>query len=418
MTKVLASAEAFGFGPASKLITVSAELRRRGIHIDVAAADAALTFARANAGLFDEIIAVNGADELAKIDAAGYDGAVSVMDPFLTIWARSNGLPCTYVDSLFWFWNWGTGREDQLQQTAAEVTAQPSALDAIRALERVPMHDSQYIAHHLSAVSCVQGATRVDGRCREIRGLGRVDVVNAVIDLTYQRESSPATWLATTSGVVNPLLPKDCAIAWIRTVARLLEEAADRSGSTAPITLAGNGELLAVAPDIASARIKPEPMSHDQILIAMNGAIGCLTPPGLTTMMECAAYGVPFILLPEQHYGHISNFGAVTGCGTPEIFPHGLVDPDGSAREPADVLSETLQVAENLRRHFENKTEVWTRMVEGIADGMRAARAGRERLRAAQEAAMREFVGAFTGAGQVADVIESLLPEHADPARH
>jgi hypothetical protein len=413
MTKILASAEAFGFGPASKLHAVSAELRRRDVEVHVVAGGPSLTFARSNADEFDNIVAIESTEELAKIAADGYDGALSVMDPYLVLWARVNGLPCVYVDSLYWFWQWSPDREAPLQQQAAELTETTSVLDALRSLNQVPMHDSQYIAHYLSNASCVQGASTVGARTEAIRGLGRVEVVGAVIDLTHRGAARPQRWLATTSGMVNPLLPAESAVEWIRIVGHLLEEAAIVSGIDEPITLAGHPDLLARAAEVASDRIELVPMGHGEILAAMNEAVALLTPPGLTTMMECAAYGVPVIMLPEQHYGHVSNFREVTACGGAGTFPHGLIDPDGSARASGDVLHQTLQVSEQLRHHFDGRTEVWLRMVRGVAGGMRDARDARERLRAAQAAAMRDFVGGYTGARQVGDVVGSIIGEHA-----
>ncbi|MFV2011035.1 MULTISPECIES: hypothetical protein [unclassified Micromonospora] len=412
MKKILASAEAFGFGPASKLHAVSAELRRRGMQVHVVAAGASLAFAQSNADSFDAVIPVDEPEELAKVAPEDYDGALSVMDPYLVLWARVNGLPSVYVDSLYWFWQWHPDREGPLQHQASQLAATINVLDALRSLSLVPMHDSQYLAHHLSDASCVQDASKVGARAAALRGLGRVEVVNAVIDLTHRNPGPPRRWLATTSGLVNPLLPAESAVEWIRIVGRLLEEAADLAGLTDRITMAGHPDLLARAADVASARIELVPLSHREILEALNQAVACLTPPGLTTMLECAAYGVPFIMLPEQHYGHVSNFREVTACGSAGTFPHALIDPDGRGRA-GDVLDQTLQVVDQLRRHFENRSEVWSRLVQDMADGMRKARDVREPLRAAQAAAVHEFVGGYTGARQVADVVASILGKGA-----
>jgi hypothetical protein len=63
----------------------------------------------------------------------------------------------------------------------------------------------------------------------------------------------PKQWLATASGLLNPLVPMELAINWVRIVARLIDEAANASGSTEPILLAGNPVILTPASEIVSS---------------------------------------------------------------------------------------------------------------------------------------------------------------------
>src|SRR5262245_17992341 len=314
MTRVLVTAEAFGFGPASKLHAICVELARRGIGCHFAGTAAALTFVSANAETFSAITEIDDMSALAIIDPNGYDATISVMDPFLPLWSSIYGIPCIYVDSLYWFWQWIPEREPALQEQAALLRSVPNIAEALAALAAVPMHDSQYIAHHLSSATCAQRAPKAADRTRTIRGILTVHVVDAIVDLSHRRSGTPRQWLATASVMVNPLLPAELAVDWVRIVARLIEEAADRSGADEPILFAGNPVIRALANDVASDRIQPTPMDHAAMLLAMNESLACLTPPGLTTLMESAAYGIPTTFLPEQHYAHLSNYHEVVAC--------------------------------------------------------------------------------------------------------
>jgi hypothetical protein len=410
MTKVLVTAEAFGFGPASKLHAICVELARRGIECHFAGEMSALTFAQSNAQAFGSIVAVESMSELASVAPDGFDATLSVMDPYLTVWSSFHNVPCVYVDSLYWFWQWSPENEADLRKTAAELLCSADgAAGALRSLDAVPMHDGQYIAHYLSAISCAQRAPKSAARATAMSGIEPVQIVDAVIDLSYREFAMPTRWLATASGMLNPLYPVSSALDWVMITARLLDEAATINNLDEPILLAGHPDVLALATDIVPSRIQLVPLDHQGILRDINEAIACLTPAGLTTMLECSAYGTPVILLPEQHYGHLSNYREMTQCCRPETFPHALINPDAEGPKHNNQLTETLSLSQQLRLSYEERGEVWARMVSGVAKGMLEARDDRERLRAAQDDAARGFVGGYGGASQVADAVELLL---------
>jgi hypothetical protein len=413
MTRVLVTAEAFGFGPASKLHAVCVELGRRGVECHFVGDSVAATFARSNADAFASIVAIESMADLQYVSPDGFDAAISVMDPYLSLWAGLHDVPCVYVDSLYWFWQWPAEREPELQQTAKSLLSRESVAEAFAALATVPMHDSEYVAHYLASVSCVQRTPKTAPRARRLTGLEPIRPVDAIVDLSHRAPAEPQRWLATTSGLVNSLLPIDSAVEWVRTVARLIEEAAELGGLDQPVTLAGNPAVLELCPEIATEQITPMALSHDEILRAMNDAVGCLTPPGLTTMLECAAYGTPMVMLPEQHYGHLSNFEEVSRCGDPGDFPQALLNPDGARHQERGVLGETLAVADQLKLRFERQDDEWRRMVADLAAGMQRTVRERDALRKAQEHAVRRFVGGFDGAAQVAEVVQALLVDRA-----
>jgi hypothetical protein len=409
MTKVLITAEDFGFGPVAKLHAICVELARRGVEYDFVGSGAALTFASSNKKTFSSITALDEMTGLAAIDPSGYDAAISVMDPFLALLSSQHGIPCVYVDSLYWFWQWSPEREPTLRDQAAKLRTMPSAAHALAALGRIPMHDSQYIAHHLSTVTCAQRAPKAMDRTRTLRGIGNVHLVDAIIDLSQRRPGCPTQWLATTSGMLNPLVPAELAVDWVRIVAHLIGEAADDIGTAEPILLVGNPAILALADDVASDRIQPVPMDHGAMLRAMNESFACLMPPGLTTLMESAAYGVPVAFLPEQHYAHASNYREVVACGGSVPFPHALVNPTADSPRPGSQFDETLSVLGHLREQFDEHGVVWSRMVSGLASGMCRVLDDRHGLWAAQDSAVRRFVGGYNGSAEVVDVLQAAV---------
>ncbi|MFL6145131.1 MAG: hypothetical protein ACJ72N_25105 [Labedaea sp.] len=417
MRKLIVSAEAYGFGPAAKLHTLCTELARRGLESHFVGHDVALAFTAANPSAFGSIRPVRTMTELAAVPPDGVGAALSVMDPFLVLWASWHGVPCVYVDSLYWMWQWPPERAAHLRRTAAELRAGPDVAAALRRLSAVPMHDSQYIAHSLSTVSCAQRSPGTDSRASRLADHGRVTVVDAVVDLSHRSPADRTSWLATTSGLLNPLVPLELALSWLRSTARLIEQAARRSEGDEPVLLAGNPEVLDAAADLASDRVRLAPLDHTATLRAMNEAMACLTPPGLTTMLESAAYGTPVLLLPEQHYGHFRNYQELSRAGSLDAFPESLVHTRVSRTAESDVIEETRAIARQLRQHEAEHDHVWSRMVSALASGMTAARLDGQRLHAAQEAVILGFAGGYSGTAQVADVLEAVLGRGGTPLR-
>ncbi len=410
MPKVLVTAEAFGFGPASKLHAICVELGRRGIECHFVGQMSALTFAQSNAEAFRSIMAADSMSHLAAIAPGGYDAAISVMDPHLTLWSRLHNVPCVYVDSLYWFWQWSPDDEADLQKLAADLLRSADGVaGTLRSLGNVPMHDSQYLAYYLSTVACAQRAPGAAARVSTMAGIEPVSLVDAVVDLSHRAPARPTRWLATASGMLNPLYSMELALEWVTIVARLLDEAAATSQLDVPIDLAGNPDVLARAAGSVPDRIQLIPLDHQGILRAMNHAIACLTPPGLTTVLESAAYGTPVIFLPEQHYAHLSNFRALSRCGGSDTFPHTLLNADAAGPGDNNQLAETAAIADELRKCYAERGDAWHCMVSGIADGMTRAHQDRTALQMAQDEAVRGFVGGYAGASQIAAAVETLI---------
>jgi hypothetical protein len=409
LPKILVTAEPFGFGPASKLHAIVTELADRNFDCHFIGRSSSLTFMRCNGEPYSSITELKDLDELAALGAHGFDAALSVMDPNLVAWASAHRVPCLYVDSLFWFWPWPAGRQAGIRETVSRLASTTDPAQALEIIGSLPMHDSQLAAHMLSTSSCVQRAPGTAERTQLLRDVAAVVEVDGIVDLSHRSPARPRVWLATCSGMVNSLLPLRSALDWVRISCALIEEAGAALGTRDPVILAGNPEVLRFAGDIASARIQPTPMSSAEMLGAMNYAFACLTPPGLTTMLESAAYGLPLILLPEQHYGHRANFHRIA-AGEPGVYPNGLLGPEvGSNPHANQQLDETLVVAEELKMHFSAKDAVWTRMIDGLADGMRRAMNDRASLAALQERSIRRVVGGFEGTSQVAKAMESIV---------
>ena len=405
MANILASAEPYGFGPSSKLRAVTRAVTRNGHAVDFVGQGLAADYAAGERDSFRGLTRVAAMTELADRPRGDHDAVLSVMDPHLAAWAQVVGLPCLYVDSLYWFWQWDAGLEPLVGQWRQRCAA-GAPVAALAWFDAQPMMAQQYLAHSGNTVTCAQRAPSVDGP-RTQPHLGPMELVDAIVDTGYLAPRPPATWLACLSGLVNPLTPLAAATSWLDSTLQLIDEAAVRAGlGDTPVTLTGNAGVLGSV-DLPP-RFATRPRSHADVLAAFNDAHVCLTPPGLTTMFEAVAYGVPLILLPEQHYGHLKIFGEFTGAD-PDAFPNGLVGLRTQRELGPDVAAATLGLIADLAARAAARDAVWDGMVDGVAAGLRSAGEDRAAFTAAQRAAVKRFASGFDGAAQSAAVLDDLL---------
>ena len=404
---VVVSAEPYGYGPASKLGALASELAARGNRVHFFGTGTAAEFARANADRFASITELEDMAGLAQVDPHEYDAAVSVMDPYLPVWAAHHGISCAYVDSLFWIWEWPGQQRPVWDRVGADIAAKGSVVSALAEMARVPMHSSQYLAHRMASVSCVQQIPGVPDRAVAFGGPGEVVLVEAIIDRSERAAVPRELWLASSSGLLNDLVPLQSAVAWTEDVVLLLESALYESGSELPLVVAGNPDVLECCTAPKSCAVELRPMPHRELLSTMNRAAGCLTPPGLTTLLEAAAYGVPSIMLPAQHYGHLLNYRRIAGADGSTSFPDSMVPGtlDHSGADIGRVTGSVLAALSELRR---SPGGGWDSLVTKLAAAMHTAEAEPDHLARAQHEAVRDLVGGFDGVRQVADVVEKL----------
>jgi hypothetical protein len=401
--RLLVSAEAFGFGPASKLHAICVELRRRGIDCHFVGADVSLAFANDKSAAFTTIQPLDSMQELGTIAPEQYDGVVSVMDPHAVLWAALHDRPCLYVDSLYWMWRWDALDTDAVRSWALELVS--GGAGAFSEFMDVPMHTAQYMAHFLATETCAQRSPIERSVDRDERaGPG---VVDAIVDLSHRSPSDQTHWLVSTGGLLSALVGFDEAVRWTTIVADLVSTARREVASGTPLAFVGNRRVLDAVqvehPDIQILRT-----DHESFLRALNRAQGCLAPPGLTTMFECGAYGVPMIFLPAQHYGHTANAATIERCHPGSVFGSAHSSASRDSGFDGDVASETRAILENLGSTFDARDHRWTRLVGAVAESMAEIERDRVGVHARQDRAARAFAGGYDGVAQVVERLDAM----------
>src|SRR4051794_15598372 len=153
--RIACTAEAFGFGPVSKLLSIARALRdRERIALDFFGQAVACEAASRSGDLFDHFRQLGGnrpEEYTDLLDRA--DMVLSVMEPQPAIEGAARDLPVGYVDSLPFVWE-PVCSPTQLRAIAASVVKGPD--EARRACRDLAIHDLQAVAHRVASRSFLQ----------------------------------------------------------------------------------------------------------------------------------------------------------------------------------------------------------------------------------------------------------------------
>lgn len=405
--RVITSAEPFGFGPVSKLRSVGRLLDGAGWELDFIGAASAFTYARGETEIFRTVTETRDPDDLLSVDAAGYDAALSVMDPFLAVWAAHHGLPCLYVDSLFWFWGW-PDQESLRRDWDAVMAPGATAAGKLDLLRRLPMPAAEYVGHRAASVSCVQRTPSTPATCDAMRDIARVVPTGAIVDLSRRREAPADIWMMSLSGLVNPLITAKEAALWAGAAIRLVDEAftaADIPGAT--VRLTGNADVIGGLEGIPE-RFAFEARNAGATLDLFNHAHACLAPPGLTTMLESLAYECPVIPLPPQHYGHeriLAEFSDHRADAFPQSVTTGMLDVEATG----DPALDTQRVIEAFHGQAQAGGNTWREMVASMAATLCSVQRDPVATLDRQRSVVGNFVGGFAGAREVVRTFDAMV---------
>jgi len=306
--KVITSAQSFGYGPSSKLVTAIKELRRITGHIsqiDFWGDSTSLTYVTQNRKYFDSLFE----GQKNSPDLSIYNLAISVMDPYLAIKAPVLNKPIIYIDSLFWFWKWNQTRFDELNNTVDLIKSLRKIDNLDNILSTVGPHELQYIAHRVSNYSVVQAFGQYDRKSMDIfRRQIDVTIVNPIIDKSiYKTGVKKDTILISLSGMISPLVDNNQATKYVKLICNLFREYTKSVDKKFNVILTTNPDVISKI-NFDTGRIKAVALSNEEILNMLNRSIICFAPVGITFLYEALNYYVPIVFLPEQHDGHYPNY--------------------------------------------------------------------------------------------------------------
>lgn len=296
--KLLCGAQAFGFGPISKLSTIVKHLQRDNINIDFYGEGAALQFAQKNIKI-DTFI-----HSLEHCKPLDYMGVLTVMNPELAAWGYYYNIPIIAVDSLYWFWQWTEKEKKIIRESLQDKKQTGSCQQFIEYIRSLPDHMQQYALHLMADKSFVQKYP--GGKRKQEEPEINTISVGPIVDLTYLENVKRDTITISFSGMFNPLVNKNQLVIYLKLCAMILKEALMKLAMKFKIVITVNLAVYNEAKSIFSEEVVC--YSHKEFLQQLNKSVVMIAPAGITTIYECIVYKTPILFLPEQHDGHFKNY--------------------------------------------------------------------------------------------------------------
>lgn len=330
-TRIFATAEAFGYGPCSKLVCMVKELRNKipDSRIDFLGEESALSFALQNNHLFNSVKEYNGTYP----DYNDFDLILSVMNPYAILWGWFYRKKCIYVDSLYWFWKFEEKNYEKLESIIDQLTNAESIDEVWALIKDVTGHNLHYIAHRLSTISCNQYFNDFDHETDIFRkNIKNIVNVNPIIDGSCKQKVERDTILISLGGLLSPLNQEKEAQAYINLVFKITEDFLLEASKQYKVILAINPEVSKFIQEVPQ-NVCISSLTQEEMLKTINRSVLVLTSAGITTMYECLIYDTPFFVLPELHDGHYPNYLRLAGGDKKkineiaEVFPNALINP-------------------------------------------------------------------------------------------
>ncbi|MFB6177629.1 MAG: hypothetical protein ABEI99_10875, partial [Halobaculum sp.] len=232
------------------------------------------------------------------------------------------GLQTTFVDSLYWFWEWE-------EPAAVAATLREKSPDAV-SFEEYDPHHRKLVGHVLADRSYLQWYPDSERTDLDPGAVGTVTEVNPVIDDRYTDDDRRDRVVVSLCGQLSPAVSESQAVQYAQQVVELLEPAL-RSASES-----GYGVVVTGNERVTSQLSVPFPVSalgHDEMLRTVGRAAVLLCPPSITSVYEATLSDVPVVFLPEQHAGHWENYRRLAAVSD-EAFDGFLI---GTSESAADV---------------------------------------------------------------------------------
>jgi hypothetical protein len=292
MTTLWCTAEAWGFGPASKLLAVTDGLTSRAPWLEQRFfADGSCR--QLIGGLHpcagrSELLALLGGPESRDVVL------FNVMDADVQLAAAVQGVPCIYLDSLVHLWalmeEYGLAYYDRLAESLLAAVGR-----AAPPLTLLNPYDKHWLAHLLSDASLYQSLAPFEGFRQELLEHVGAKACGLVVDGRLKREAGSKeapTVLVNVGG--RPRDPESVEGA-VDGVLLALGEAVDEF------------RVVVCGADASLARLAPDDFElvsdRSDYLAAFAECDLVVAVPGLTTMCEALATGCPCVVVPPSVVG-------------------------------------------------------------------------------------------------------------------
>ncbi len=310
---VLVTAEGYGFGPVSKVVSVAKELLELDQSIDAYffGEGTAYTFVSNNGDRFEDVFDAENRSVNDVFDDVEPDLVISGMEANVVFEAASRPDPplVAFVDSLFWFWT--VDDVDAMAERLAD--ASPSSVQTDGEFQN--SHEQELFAHAVADVSYVQSFPTERPDDLRVDLFEPLEFVGPIVDDRH-RGDGPGRVVISLCGQLSPFVSVEEAAAYVELILDEFGDVLDQFADDGyPPLVLGNEEVL----DRVDTDYETDFLEHDRYLEVLDAAPLLLCPASLTSIYEAVTYEVPVVLLPEQNSSHWPDYAGLNDGveGTP-----------------------------------------------------------------------------------------------------
>lgn len=335
--RLLVNATNFGLGSAGKLASILDELP--DVEIVVYGSELGLNLFAADRPVVGRVSSGSPVDE--ALAAYGVDAALVVLDPPIAATAAAAGYAVAYVDSLPFLWS----RADD-----------------------VPGLVTAYLAQQTPALprSCWEAL-------RSIRALRWIEAIVPALPPRRSPASSDEEVVINLGGLTSWYRSAD-DIAYPAVVLPPLLDELGRAGYGSMLVATSETAIGTVRASIpAGPNVVVRSLDHASFCEAVAAARLLVTSPGLTTLLESGAMGVPTVVLPAQNLSQCMNTAAVAAAGGGSrcvTWPPAVVDAGALERARAEGESAALEYLYQAIEAARGRRDVEESLRAGIAEAL------------------------------------------------
>lgn len=398
--KVLIGAQSWAYGPAGKASAIAHSMRKNNVVTEFIGTTTSYLLCE-KSGHFNKLYKCNSFTDYEKLDKQRYSAVISVMDPFLAIWAYKNNLPVYYADSMSWFWIWNN--IEKIQKLLPKIRENDLSF-GFSILEKLKPDHRQLIAHLISKRIYSQGKPQTIKQTSH-------KAINAgsLIDVSYQKKCLRDTVLISLSGGISPATNLKSAVNYANLVMDLLVDKIKEWPLAKRFVITGHPNVIANIKNPAPY-IKLKALSHPQFLSELNRSLVVFVPCGFTTVYESLAYNAPVVLLPENHNGHAYEYLVISqhAKDRERVFPHFLFTLETAFLDNINPIEKSMKLIDRhtvkyfkdkiYRSFFKKRLEDCVKLFENRTDILKK-----------QQDAVRRLLPRFNGAEYFAkDIIARM----------
>ncbi|MFA7308232.1 MAG: hypothetical protein WC026_16355 [Hyphomicrobium sp.] len=401
---VLIGAQSWAFGPAGKASAVAHSFQKLGLRTCFVGSSTSLDLCK-NSGHFDDLIEVSSAYDYLNLQEGNFSAVVSVMDPYLAVWAKNRNLPLYYIDSMSWFWNW---EDKSIAEDFIGNIEKKKLADSFKCLDAFEPDTRQLVAHQISQLVFSQGNPQtVPVTEKKSKNIG------SVIDLSYRENIIDRdTVVISLSGGISPVNSIESAVRYANMIVDLvLEERSLDFFSAKRFVITGHPEVIKKVNKPNKVGVEFVSLSHPDFLRVLNRAVVVFVPCGFTTIYEALAYRVPVAFLPENHNGHVYEYLIITDglVDREDIFPNTLFTLSSSSLDYIRPIDDSMNLIDIYTKEYLNNTYCRENYRQKI-DNIFRLLSDRDGVLKRQTEAIMKLIPDFEGADRIArNLVANLL---------